>query len=85
MLGQIGQAMLTDFAAMTGIAAMLILAGLLSRKRRLTAPRFLVWLRRVVLAGAASVCVLAPRFSDLTLANGILLAVFILAAELAAS
>lgn len=85
MLQQIGQAMLTDFAAMTGIAAMLILAGLLSRKRRETTPRFTVWLRRVILAGAAITCVLAPRFSDLTMANGALLAIFILAAELAAS
>lgn len=83
MLAQIGQGMLTDFAAMTMITAVLILAALLTRNKREQAPRVLVLLRRVVLTGAAIVCMLAPRFgAEITTAHGVLLGLFMIVAEL---
>ena len=83
MLEQIGQAMLTDFAALTGIAAILVLTGLLTRKKREQTPRAFVLLRRALVTFAAVGCMLAPRFgSEITPAHGMMLALFILAAEL---
>lgn len=85
MIPQIGQAMLTDYAAMTAIAALLLLTALLTRKKRDQAPRAMVLVRRVVVTAAAIACMLAPRFTpEITAAHGMMLGLFVIIAELGA-
>jgi hypothetical protein len=83
-MGAMGQAMLTDYAAATGVCALLVALALLTRKKRQRELGIGETLRMIAVWVAAMLCLIAPALHpQATLTQGLLLAALVAITELA--
>jgi len=82
-MGALGQAMLTDYAAATGVATIMLALAFLTRKKRERELDIGETLRMICVWVAAVACLITPAFqSGVTLTQGLLMAMLIAVTEL---
>jgi hypothetical protein len=82
-MGAMGQAMLTDYCAVTVTAAIMIAIALLTRRKRERELGIGETLRMICVWVAGVACLIAPAFqSGVTLTQGLLVSALIAIAEL---